>query len=317
MPVNNESSFLQRLDNIKDIMNNESKQSNMISSLQEKGVECAILTPLFETLLGFDALKDIQYEHTSNKKFNRFDFLIEGRFIVEAKRLNSPLSSIYSQISSYISGHDEISYGMLSNGTEYAFFIQKDFIREFLGPEEKLKIDFKKNVFHIFTISINDQNFVDIIKLFSKDQYHQIFSNMARFALTRINSSRATKICDDKDLNTYLQDLISEAMDIKPGIYMKDISSKDVFVGDCMVYEDDCVKIPVYIEKDGRVRLKKETIQVKDMMKVMENEFAPLIDLVRNEWKSDDSIFNEPSDLIKIATGRERLPKGKYQFRKG
>jgi hypothetical protein len=316
MPALNEASFFQRIDKIKELLSSEEHQDNIITSLQEKGVECAILTPLFEILLGFDALTDIKYEYTSTNKFNRFDFLIDNRFIVEAKRLNSPLSSLHKQISDYIEYHDEIPYGMLSNGSEYAFFIQKSFIKEFLGPEDKLKITFKKNVFHVFSLSIFDVKFIEVIKLFSKDQYHQIFSNIARYALTRINNSRGTKICDDKELNQYLQEKISEAMDICPGAYFKEIQDGKLKIGDSLVYEDECVKIPVLIENDGRVKLKKGTVIVKDFMKIIDNEFSPLIDLVKNEWKNEDVIFDDTSEIIKIATGRERLRKGQYDFYK-
>ncbi|WP_020614744.1 hypothetical protein [Sediminispirochaeta bajacaliforniensis] len=315
MPALNESSFLQRIDTIKELLSNEDQQDSIIATLQEKGVECAILTPLFETLLGFDALRDIKYEYTSNKKFNRFDFLIDNRFIVEAKRLNSPLTSLHKQISEYIEYHDDIPYGMLSNGSEYAFFIQKSFIKEFLGPEEKLKINFKKNVFHVLSISIFDVYFLEVIKLFSKDQYHQYFSNIAKYALTRINNSRGTKICDDKEMNQYLQEKISETMDIRPGAYLKDIQDGKLKTGDTLVYEDECVKIPVTIENDGRVKLKKATVIVKDMMKIIDNEFSPLIDLVRTDWKNEDVVFNDTAEIIKIATGRERLRKGKYEFK--
>jgi len=316
MAVLNENSFRQRIEFLKEALNDESKQNDTISRLKEKGVECSILMPLFEIELGFDAVQDIHYEYTSKKKFDRFDFLLDGRFILEAKRLNTPIQQMYTQIKKYIVGDDDIKYGVLSNGSEYAFFVQKSFIKEFLGAEERLKINLKDEVFHIMTLSIFDSQFYDIIKLFSKDQYHQTFSNIARFALTRINQTRSTKICDDKELNSWIQDKITYTLGIKPGELLKEIQNKTLSVGDQLIYEDDNVKITVEVENDGQVRLKKGSTIVKNMTKVMDNEFSHIIDLVRNEWKTNDQIFISLLDVIKAATNRDRLSKGKYKFKK-
>lgn len=316
MPASNESSFMQRIENIKRKV--DSDQGNeFIEGLQEKGVECAILIPLFETILGFDAVEDIKYEYTSKEKFDRFDFLIDDKFIIEAKKINTKLSNIYGQIQKYIYGHSKINYGILSNGLEYAFFIQKDFIKSLLGPDEKLQIELASNVFHIFTLSVRDEVFLDIIKLFSKDEYHQNFIALAKFALTRINQTKATKISDDKRINLWLQDHISETMDIKPGVYIKDIQENKLKVGDKLVFENDCVMIPVILEKDGRVKLIKGTAEVRNMKLTMNGKFKNMIDLVMNDWKKEDLTVNDPLELIKVAIGQERLMrKEDYIFKK-
>ncbi len=316
MPVLSETSFIQRIDFLKEDLSKE--KPKYIDRLKEKGVECSILVPLFEILLGFDALKDIEYEFTSDKRFERFDFLIENRFIVEAKRLNYPLvdSKITDQIEKYILHHDNINYGVLSNGIEFAFFISKCFIEEFLEPEEKLKIDFNKAVFHVFTLSMDDEMFFNVIKLFSKDTYHEMFSRIAKFVKTRINNTRATKIADEKDLNTWLQNKISETMDVRRGRYFKDIQSGKYKPGDKLEYNDGNIKITVILEIDGRVRLEKGAAEIKDLMPVLDSEFSPMIDLVRSDWRNRDIIFNDTDEIMKEATGKGRLRKGAFVFEK-
>lgn len=316
MPAFNESSFIQRIQKIKDKVDSPDG-NDFIEGLQEKGVECAILIPLFETVLGFDAVDDIKYEYTSKEKYDRFDFLIDDKFIIEAKKINTKLSNIYGQIQKYIYGHSKINYGILSNGLEYAFFIQKDFIKSLLGPDEKLQIELGSNVFHIFTVSVRDEEFLEVIKLFSKDQYHQNFISLAKFALTRINQTKATKICDDKKINLWLQDHISETMDIKPGVYIKDIQENKLKAGDKLVFQNEYVMIPVILEKDGRVKLVKGTAEIKDLKSAMNGKFKNMIDLVMNDWKKDDVIVNDPLELIKMAIGQERLMrKEDYIFKK-
>ena len=314
MPTLDEISFLQRLDEIKKDLKSE-VDSHINENLQEKGVECVILMPLFEILLGFDALHDIKYESNSKVDSGRFDFLIENKFIVEAKKLNTPLTKVHKQISKYIENEDGVYYGVISNGIEFQFFIQKEFIEEFLPAEKKLMINFKKDVFHILTISIYDENFIDIIRMFSKEKYHKSFMKMTRFVLSQINMTRSTKICNNKKLNIYLQKAIKKTINIQPGIYLKDIQSGKRKEGDIVIYENKNVKIPLIIEKDGRVRLKKGQAIVKNMTEVMDSEFSPLLELVQHDWKEKDTLFTEPRDCIKIAMGRKKLSKGKYLFK--
>lgn len=313
MPALDKASFLQRIDILKEDLDHET--SYYIERLNEKGVECSILVPLFETLLGFDALKDIQYEYTSNKRFERFDFLIDKRFIVEAKKMGTPIESkIKDQINKYIAHHDNINYGMLSNGSDYAFFIQKTFIEEFLKAEDKLKINFEKKVFHVLTIDIYDDHFYEIIKLFSKDTYHETFSRIARYALTVINKSKSTKICEDKELNSYIQEKIETEMDIKHGEFLKEIESKTITVGQKIQYKNSNVEITLEILKDGRLKLSKGDAKIFNMMDVMGSEFKAMIDVIRDEWIQNDIVFSNTKEVIKIATSKERVNMDKYKF---
>ena len=81
--------FQQRLNKILD---DQDKDSPVYSGkLREKGVEYSIILPLLETILNFDPIDDIEYECNSNQVHGqRFDFLLDGCFVVESK---SPLST--------------------------------------------------------------------------------------------------------------------------------------------------------------------------------------------------------------------------------
>jgi len=303
----------ERIDYVKSELQKE--QTDLISTLSEKGVECTVLVPIFETMLGFDIVKDINYEYTSNKRYERFDFLIDGRFIVEAKRLNEQFSvKLEKQIEKYIAHHDEINYGLLSNGCDFAFFIQKSFIKGFLPPERTFKISFPREVFHVFTVSIFDDQFYDILNLFRKDCYHDTFSKMARFALSVINQKRATKIVDDKELNSWLQGRIEKTMNVQHGALLDEIHNGYLAAGDKLTFDDGAVSIVVTVRNDGRVMLEKGAAVIKDLMQALDNGFDPLLDLVRSEWRKNDVIFNNTDEIIKMATGKERLRKNMYKF---
>jgi hypothetical protein len=236
------------------------------------------------------------------------DFLVDNRFIIEAKKLNASLNdSVISQIEKYIKFHDFIKYGLLTNGSDYVFFIKKDFIKEFLGPEEKFRIEYDQEIFKTLVVDIDDEHFYEIMAIFNKDMYHETFKYMAKYVLTLINKTRNTKIVDDKDLNTLLQKMISDVIDAKEGIFLKDIQSGKYTIGQVLKYENDDLCIPVTLLNDGRVKLCKNTINVKNMNNVDNGEFKPIIDLARNDWKSSDFIFNDTKDIIRAATNKQRL----------
>ena len=293
------------------------ENSTLVSRLSEKGVECTILVPIFEHLFGFDIIKDVNFEYTSNKRYERFDFLIDGKFIVEAKKLNEQFSvKLTKQLEKYIAHHDAINYGLLSNGCDFAFFIQKSFIKQFLPPEKTFKIAFNKEVFHVFTVSIFDEQFYDILELFKKDNYHDSFSRLAKYALSVINQKRATKIVDDKALNTWLQKRIAETMDVKHGALLEEIQNGYLTAGDQLQFEDEALQIKVEVQNDGRVLLKKGGAVIKDMIKTMDTGFNPLIDLIRGEWRKNSTIFNSTDEIIKMATGKERIRRNFYKFKR-
>ena len=307
MAITGESSFKQRIGYLKDAL---SKENNEIASnLNEKGVECAILIPLLEHIWGFDALQDVKYEFTSDKRFDRFDFLVDDKLIIEAKKLNASLNeSLINQIEKYIKYHDFINYGLLSNGTDYIFFLKKSFVREFLGPEEKFRVEYDSEIFKTLAINIEDEKFFEIMSIFKKNTYQETFRQMAKYVLTLINKTRTTKIVDDKELNLLLQERISQAINVQEGALLKDIQSGKYTVGQKLAFETEDLIIPVIILNDGRVKIQKNTVKVKDMDKVDNSEFKPIIDIARNEWKASDT-----KDVIRMAINKQKLYKT-YDF---
>lgn len=313
MAVTNETSFKQRIGYLRDALAKDN--SEIAANLNEKGVECAILIPLIEHIWGFDAMLDVKYEYTSDKRFERFDFLVDNRFVIEAKKLNASLNeAIISQIEKYIKNHEFIKYGMLSNGSDYVFFLKKDFIKDFLGPEEKFRVEYDNSIFKTLSLSIDDPKFFDIMSVFNKNTYHETFKMMAKYVLTLINKTRGTKIVDDKDLNQLIQEKIAEAINVKEGILLKDIQAGKYKIGQIITFENEDLSIPLSVMNDGRVKLIKNTVKVKDMNNVDNSEFKPIIDLVRNEWKTNDVLFDDIKDVIRVATNKQRLY-GTYEFK--
>jgi len=314
MPALDESGLRQRLKRL--IEDEQSEVPKFRNKLNEKGVECSILIPIFEILLGFDALEDIQYESESNSRNDqRFDFLIDSRFLVEAKKLGANLPEIKKQIENYIITNDNINYGLLSNGYDFSFYIQKSYIKEFLGPNEEMHIPIKRDVLPVLTISIDDKHFEQIISLFSKDTYMDHFDSIARYVLSRYNHGKINKITGDREINEKIKEFIRDEVDPKAGFYLNDIKANKIKSGDKLTFENDNVKLTLTVEVDGRVKLPKGNAEIKNMNRTMQSAFRPMIDLVLNGWNEKDHIFDHPLDIIRAATGKKKLYKQEqYKF---
>lgn len=306
--------FKQRMKKI--FEDQESSEPWIPLRLQEKGVECTILVPLFENLLGYDPVDDIQYELTSSNVYHqRFDFLLDQRFLVESKSLNFPITSKeVKQISEYIAQNDEISYGMLSNGLEYVFFLQKSFIEKVANSGETI-VGSTRSVYNVLSISASDEKFYDIMSLFSKTSYDEVFKAIAKYVLRQLvpMRGRTSPIASDRDLDEYIKQLIESKMDFKKGYYLEKIRSGEYVVGQSLEYDDDYICMNVELQSDGTVKLPKGGVKVKDTNAILaDGEFKPLIGLL-TEWYDSDQFFEDPRDIFRKATGKQRVS-SKYEF---
>lgn len=309
-----EMAFRQRLTKI--LKDQEAEQPSIPNNLQEKGVECTLLVPMFEYLLGFDPVDDIQYEVTSNNVYHqRFDFLLDHRFVVESKALNCPITkNEIKQISRYIAQNNEISYGILTNGLEYVFLVQRSFIEKVANGGEPI-VGATRSVYNVLTTSAIDNKFLEIMSLFSRSSYDEVFTAIAKYAFRQLVKKRGptSPIASDKNLDGYIKSLIEKKMDFKRGPYLDKIRSGEYVPGQTLTYEDKYISIKVELQPDGTVKLPQAGIQVKDTNAILaDGEFKPLINLL-TEWYDSEQIFEDPKDIFRKATGKQKVS-SKYDF---
>ncbi len=314
-----EKNIKSRLDFLRKDQSDENKESYLSNRLKEKGVECSIIIPIFETILDFDAMLDIKYEESSLEKNNqRFDFLINDDFVIEAKSLGTVLSTQVKQMKKYISGNDRINYGILTNGWHYAVFIQKSFI-EIIANEGKSIPELKQQkVLNVLTLSLDDDLFFDKIKIFSKNIYKESFKKIARFVFSCVVPKRgkSPSIHEDRDIDKKLQEEIKEKVSIKKGAYYDQIKNGELKVGDKLIYKNDEIQIEIIIEENGIIRLPKDGAKILDMSKVIENgKYKPMVELVIGSWHESDSLYEDPKDIFRGALGKQRIS-DRYIFKK-
>lgn len=314
MPITNEEALRDRL---AEVVEDEKGSGEYHDKLNEKGVECAIILPIVEILWGFDALKDVEYESSSKERNDqRFDLLIENRFLVESKKLGVDLEQMKKQVEGYIISNNNINYGVLTNGFEYIFFLQKSFIKGFLGPEKEMGIPIGRDVIPVLTITIDDHdNFIPIMKLFAKGLYDHQFRRIAEFVLSVHNQGKVWQLTTDSKVNDVLKQKIKDELDIKKGVFLSDIQKGDRRIGDVLVFKTDDLSISISREPDGRVRLPKNGAVILNMNNVLNSDFRPMIELVMHDWSTHDTYFDDPYDIIRQALGKKKLHrKDKYSF---
>jgi len=283
------------------------------SRLNEKGVECALLLPLLEEIMEFDPLLDIEYEFSSEQKNGqRFDFLLDGDFVIEAKSLNVDISGkIDEQLVSYIKTNDKIDYGFISNGWEYSFYLKKKYI-ERIDNEGNDIPEAIEAVYKVLNITINDDKFIQIMKSFSKREYKATFKSIAKYVhgIFDTKIGKRAKIHEDKEIDAYIKRIIDSNIETDKGYYFNDIVSKKINVLQKMSYKCREFEILVEVQKDGRVKLPKDGIKILNMPKLMEErKYMEMLRLVVTEWSTKDTIFDSPYDIILQCLGR----KNKYK----
>jgi len=308
--MSNKKSYLER---VKELIEKE-PEGLLTQRLNEKGVECSLVVPLFEYLLGFNSLTDIQYEITSKERNGqRFDFIINDEFIVEAKSLGVSLEkNIEEQLLSYLNYNEKYDFGFLTNGWEYRFFITKRYIERTINEGKPLGENIDKSI-RAFVVQVNDDHFVEVMELFSKELYQKNIKNIATY-IQRIyepTKGPATKLHDNKDIDSYIKRLIENSVDIRRGFYYDRVRTGEIKAGDKMSYKSKDLEITVYVEKDGTIILPKDGIKINNMSKILEDgKFPELLTNFASTWSRQDTFFDSPYEIILQMMGRRNKFKG-------
>lgn len=320
-----EKSFVTRLEALQALAKADAKSQpeealrfqQVISRLHEKGVECAIVVPLLEIVLDFDAM-DIGYEQESTSKHGqRFDFLLEGKFLVECKALGANLDEHRKQISRYIQGNNEINYGLLTNGIDYQFWIQKTYLEKVAGSDLR-HTDAVACILELSLQRDNSQFLLDAIRIFSKKSYVQTFEAIASVAGYYAAGSRGKprNVHEDRKINEELRERIRSAVVVTKGVFYDDVVNGKLAAGTLLRFADDCVSITVEVTETGTVILRKGGANVLNMVLAMKEGWEAMIPLAMGKWLEADTEFQDPLELIKIALNRQRLTnKERYIFR--
>lgn len=313
-----QKTFAERLDNLKKLKREKPEEFEQLSAaLHEKGVECAIVVPLLEVILDFDTIQDVTYEQSSEVKYGqRFDFLVDGCFLVEAKALGTNLDDHHGQIARYIKDNDNINYGLLTNGVDYQIWLQRTYIEQIA----KSPLPHAGAVVKVLELSLEDDStdfVLDALALLGKDKYGHSFEKMAAIAGYYAVGGRGKPhvLHDDKRANEILRDRIKAAVSVEKGVYYDDVQAGRLNAGDNLRYRNDCVEITVEVTKTGTVILRRGKANVLDMVAAMNSKWRPMISLIAETWAEADTEFQDPIHIIKLALNQQK-PRHQDEYRK-
>ena len=309
----------QRLEDVKVLsLNQDEEQVQLRTALHEKGVECSIIVPLLEVLLDFDSLRDIRYEQSSETHHvQRYDFLVRGEFLIEAKELGSNLDDHYRQVMKYIGDNDNINYGILTNGVDFQIWLQKSFIEGIAGCQLPHTPKVAK-VLEVSLLTDETQFVLDALALFSKEHYVNSFRNIASITGYYASGSRGRPaiLHNDRQMDEILRFRIRDAVVIQKGVYYDDIDSGALSAGDKLSFENSCINITVEVTKTGTVMLRNDGANIHNMVQAIKDGWGAMIPLIADKWSVSDTEFTDPLEIIKLALNKQRLyGKDNYVFK--
>jgi hypothetical protein len=306
-----------RLETLQIYLKDPLKFSILSERLHEKGVECSIIVPIVEVVLDFDALEHVDYEKFSVTKYGqRFDFVLDGCFLIEAKPLDANLHDHYEQIDRYLKGNEEILYGILTNGVVYQVWIKKGLLEE----SGKCSLSHTRDVVKVLEMSLREdspQKILEVLSLFKRDNYRNSFAQIAAIARKYVlgGSGRIPIVGDDRILGEELRARIKSAVIIEKGVYYDDVVNGRMSIGDRLCYKNHCVEIVVEVTETGGVWLRKGDANVTNLKAAMDEDWAPILKMIQETWSKDDTPYLDPLEIIKKARGKDKLyHKEQYRF---
>ena len=306
--------------------NDKDKWIDISKRLKEKGVEYCLVLPLFEVVLGFDPISDIRMEHGSEKFNNqRFDFVITPEnethysLIVEAKSISETnLQKHEEQVVKYMKDNQEYPWGILTNGFEWRLYISKKYIELKFNDSRPLQHYKNRNTFNIVTLSLQEENFIEIMQSMKKDSLVDFWFNLAMYTYATISGGRGRKptITHNRQVNDWLAEKVKDAVEIKRGEYWKAIETGKMKAGDKVVCKNSFVELIFELDSGGRLVLSPRKANTHDLMAFTKECGIEGINLL-TDWQGSTNTFSESSQVILMLTGKKKCTKilrEKYPF---
>ncbi len=250
--------------------------------------------------------------------------------LVEVKRQTESINDHLKQAIGYIAENNEIDYGFLTNGWEYAFLIQRDFIQRIANvglPIDELPQNTK--VLHAFSISIDEkissdnegtsEDFLKAIRMFSKDSYEDSFKQLANNILQCIQKKRGAKyiLHHNRVINAYLQKKVSDKHEEKKGTLYPRIGSGEYSENDILYFEDELIRFEVLLTAKGKVVLEPASIDVKNNHTLMASPKYPnLLSKINEGWNAEKKEFEDYKDIFRTITERPYVQASKSWLKK-
>ena len=278
-----------------------------ISNLAEKGIENVIIMPLIEHHLGFDPILDVEYEVTHHNSNNRYDFLILKKFVIEAKKHNHIDENSVNQITTYIASDEKINYGIVTDGVTFDFYILKEFILN-INTENDFNNDDLDEVYKFLSVSLLDEDFLEIMGLFNKKNFQVTFKAIAKIIHRMYSpvSGKSHKLFKrNNKLDSKVKKMIDDQLDIHIGEYSDAINDEgnEISIGSILTYQSDFIELQIKVTRLGRV-----SIEILEMNTLKALSLYPKVVELHESKGLLHRKFLSPLDIIKELKGHAKRP---------
>lgn len=294
-------------------------------SIKEEGVKCLLVVPILFEYLGYNKIEHYKFEDNESSGHSFADITLKDNFLLELKKFGllndqSERNKAEKQIRNYIQNQkDNINYGLLTDDITWIFFIDKKYIEKH-GNDDKEIMEIDGNVPPVFTFSIQDENFLNIISMFHIDILEDNIKRVLCKSIANVTLNVPGKVSltpmfqklENTQLATVCEEILYEQIKnnfkIDKGEYFIELN-KSVRVGDKKIFEDEFIYIEAIIQKNGYLLIDPDNCKLKDNQQGAVKRYKNLVTLLFTDWPSIDETCTYPDrkSIIKALLGQQKL----------
>jgi hypothetical protein len=297
---------------------------------KEAGLKSVLIVPLFESVLGYDPLADMAFEFKLPATGGEFlDIVLQDKLVIETKRFNSlsddkKRKEGQKEIRRYILPDDEISFGILTDGVLWDFFMEKRFLERYGNNTDKVP-PIREEIPLCFSLNSFDDGFLDDMAIFHSKVLKKNMKYLAACIVHRamrkpggkawhnlfsaLENAQRQKICGDK-----LAGKIEERFRNETGEF-KDHS----MIGKKLQWEDEFLRLSVVVQPRGNIKVDlSNTILKPERLQEVLGRYPNIVERLFKTWPSSehDRIYNSRIELLREITDKTKVFKQK-QFLDG
>ncbi|MFX0199935.1 MAG: hypothetical protein ACFFCW_27750 [Candidatus Hodarchaeota archaeon] len=306
----------------------DAKERDYNEYWKEAGLKSVFIVPLFERVLGYDPLIDMAFEFKLPATGGEYlDILLQDSLVIETKRFNllsddKQRKKAHKEIRRYLSPDDSISFGILTDGVIWDFFMEKRFLERYGNNTEKVP-PIREDIPLCFSLNSFDDGFLDDMSIFHAKGFYRNMKYLAACIVHRalrkpgakawyklfsaLENAQRQKICGDK-----IAVKIEDRFRSETGEFKDDPS----MIGKTLQWEDEFLRLSVIVQPRGKIKVdlsNSNTILKPERQQGVLEKYPNITDRVFKTWPTSeqDRIYNSRVELLREITGKTKIYKQK------
>ena len=293
---------------------------------KEAGLKSVLVVPVLKSLLEYNPLLDMAFEAKLLSTGGEYlDILLQDSLVVEVKRFNllsndKKRKKARKEIRRYLTPDDNIFFGILTDGAEWEFFMERRFIERYGNDGQKIPL-IRDEIPLCFTFNSFDDGFLDDMRIFHSKGFFRNMKFLAKCiahrALRRpgapawhnlfstLENAQRQKICGDN-----LRAKIEDTFRYETGEYFEQVNAKELRPGVKFQWEDDFLRLGIIVQSNGAVKIDLSNTFVKpEKQHGVLKPYPNIIEKLFNTWvqNEEDCIYGTRIELLRDITGKKAI----------